>query len=364
MATITKIKKKTGTAYRLQYMVNHKRYSVYYAVGANLDKIKAHKKRLEAEIAEYRAGMTDTIPGLDGSERKRERSTLAGLTADLAERRRQEVSPLTLKRNLSAMRILMDCVGPDLRVSALSRERIEQFKRFRLNECGATKKGINKDLVNIRTMLNYAVDLGLIHEAPIRKMPFFPKERKLELPKVFTPQEIIELKKQFTDGELWLAFCLFIYTGARRGEICQRRVGDGTGLRWRDIDWMQNQIKVYGKSEEKIKPMNALLKKELAAEMRSQQQSRIFDVDGLVVSYIGDTVSAKIRKALRTAGLYQEGRGVHAFRHTFATEMLKANDGNIRLVQELLDHKDIGTTQIYTHIVAEAKKKAVAKLPY
>ncbi len=60
--------------------------------------------------------------------------------------------------------------------------------------------------------------------------------------------------------------------------------------------------------------------------------------------------------------MYVTGRAMHAFRHTFATETLKNN--NIRVTQEALDHKDISTTQIYTHIVAEQKKKAVAALPY
>jgi len=79
--------------------------------------------------------------------------------------------------------------------------------------------------------------------------------------------------------------------------------------------------------------------------------------------YLTETgVTSKVRKVLTESGMYVKGRAVHAFRHTFATETLKNN--NIRVTQEALDHKDISTTQIYTHIVAEQKKKAVAALPY
>ncbi len=121
-------------------------------------------------------------------------------------------------------------------------------------------------------------------------------------------------------------------------------------------------IKVRGKGEEKIKYMNDILKSALAAEMRSRQQDGSFDTEDLIVHYIGDTVTSKVRKVLTEACMYVKGRAVHAFRHTFATETLKNN--NIRVTQEALDHKDISTTQIYTHIVAEQKKKAVAALPY
>ncbi len=108
--------------------------------------------------------------------------------------------------------------------------------------------------------------------------------------------------------------------------------------------------------------MNDILKSELAAEMRKRQQDGSFDTEDLVVHYICDTVTSKVRKTLKGADMYVNGRAVHAFRHTFATETLKNN--NIRVTQEALDHKDISTTQIYTHIVAEQKKKAVAALPY
>ena len=76
---------------------------------------------------------------------------------------------------------------------------------------------------------------------------------------------------------------------------------------------------------------------------------------------IGLTVLLKSEEALKDSGMHVEGRAVHAFRQPFATERLTNTD--IRVTQESLDHKDISTTQIYTHIVAEQKKKAVAALP-
>lgn len=89
---------------------------------------------------------------------------------------------------------------------------------------------------------------------------------------------------------------MLIYTGARRSELFQGRAGDGRGVRWKDIDWFNSSIKVIGKGEEKIKYMNDILKSELAAEMRRRQQDGNFDTEDLIVHYIGDTVTSKVRK--------------------------------------------------------------------
>jgi integrase/recombinase XerC len=361
MATISKIKRKDGTAYRVQFMINQKRHSQFFPVGTDFEKVKAFKKRIEAEIAEYRCGLTDRVPSLDGGLRRRDRITLAELTSELADRRRNDVAKTTLTRNLVAMNNLMECLGTDIPAMDLNLDRMEQFKKFRIETNRTSKEGINKDLVNIRTMLNDAVKRGLLHENPVRRMPLFKTEKRL--PNVYSVEEIYKLKPKF-EGEMWLAFILFIYTGARRCEICQGREGDGRGLRWRDVDWFKNQIVVRGKGEQKRKPMKEFLRNELLAEMKRREEAGTFDRDDLIVHFIGDTVTAKVRRVLKECGIYVKHRGVHAFRHTFATETLKATGGDLRLTQEQLDHKNVSTTQIYTHIVSEQRQKAAEALPY
>jgi len=65
-----------------------------------------------------------------------------------------------------------------------------------------------------------------------------------------------------------------------------------------------------------------------------------------------DTVQRQVRHAIRRAGIAQPASS-HTLRHCFATHLLESG-ANIRMVQELLGHRDLATTQVYLHVMSTA----------
>jgi integrase/recombinase XerC len=129
------------------------------------------------------------------------------------------------------------------------------------------------------------------------------------------------------------------------------RVAEIVSLRWRDLDAGEGMLRVTGKgSKTRIVPVGRQALFALAA-LREQEQA---GDDALILRGRGgrplstNGVRTRLKRRARDQGIWQRVYP-HLLRHSCASHLLESS-GDLRAVQELLGHADIGTTQIYTHL--------------
>jgi integrase/recombinase XerC len=215
------------------------------------------------------------------------------------------------------------------------------------------KRGINKDLVNIKAVFNAASQKGIILENQVPDFEFYRVEQQ-RLPETLDEQEIDAIAGHL-EGDALLAFWIIRYTGARRGEIARTSMNDDHGLKWVHIDFENSRVKLHGKGKEKYVPMHPSLVEKLTA--RREQLGEAFNQEDLVIKFRKDTLSAYFREVIVKAGIKKRG-AVHILRHTAATALLGAG-ANLREVQEFLGHSRITTTETYTHVSKEKLRSKV-----
>ncbi len=145
------------------------------------------------------------------------------------------------------------------------------------------------------------------------------------------------------------------------------RVSELINLEITDINLAQGVLRVVGKgNKERMVPMG----EEAASWIRNYVKNARGDILGLHVSnslFVTRRGSAMtrqmfwviIKRHAKTAGI-RESLSPHVLRHAFATHLLN-HGADLRVVQMLLGHSDLSTTQIYTHIAKERLKELHAR---
>ena len=224
---------------------------------------------------------------------------------------------------------------------------------------GLGAKSIQRRLSAIRSFMNYLLREGMIKNNPAEgvKTPKAPKK----LPGVLDIQQISQLLDIQETDPLSLrdkAIMELIYSsGLRLSEIVR--------LNPIDLNLSDKSLTVIGKGEKtRMLPIGNEAIKSLRSWLSCRNELANPEEEALFVGSRGNRLSrrsiqSRIKHWARKNGIQQDVYP-HLLRHSFATHMLEAS-GDLRAVQELLGHKDISTTQVYTHLDFEHLSKTYDK---
>jgi integrase/recombinase XerC len=145
------------------------------------------------------------------------------------------------------------------------------------------------------------------------------------------------------------------------------RVSELVGLSLGEVDLRQGEVRVHGKGDkERIsllgKPAIAALHHYLTdarPHLAGKRPSPALFLSRLGRRLTARSVQSMMSRYAKTAGIHQHITP-HVLRHTFATHLLDGG-ADLRTVQELLGHAELGTTQIYTHVSQTQARKVYLK---
>jgi site-specific recombinase XerD len=217
----------------------------------------------------------------------------------------------------------------------------------------------------------WGVRKGLWLRNPMEDIQRPPKPQ--HLPRPYTPDEMRRIMQLELSSIESVIRGLLYYTGLRVSPICAMKVGDLSfdEIRYPNGVTFPGTIRTVGKgSKPLVTPMHPALKELLFGytlehtDMKGQspllcqppkKQSRS----------VGRPYTRRMIERLT----HQWGERAqvpdclpHRFRHTFATDLLRQGT-DIRVIQTLLNHADLGTTAIYTKVVDAQTGEAVLRLP-
>jgi len=224
---------------------------------------------------------------------------------------------------------------------------------------GLSKRSTARLLSSLRSFFSWCVEEGEITDNPCDRVDA-PKLGQY-LPAVLSVKEVeailesVDLKAPF--GKRNRAILEVLYG-------CGLRVSEAANLRISHIHLDEGFVDVIGKgNKQRLVPLGEIAADSIRAylEDRPVPASAAYD-DYLFLNRFGKPISRvslfKLVKDQAMAAGVQKEISPHTFRHSFATHLIE-NGADLRIVQEMLGHESILTTEIYTHIDTSTWHKMV-----
>ena len=263
-------------------------------------------------------------------------------------------------KSLEFDEIKIDNVDVDLVKSVTLRDAYE-FMYFLQRDRGNSQAARARKTSSLRQFYKFLERDHIIETNPVKELET-PKQKKA-LPKYLTLEQSIELLNAVEGDFAARDYCiltLFLNCGLRLSEMC--------GLNYSDIR-SDNTMRVLGKgNKERVIYLNNACLDAINAYKEVRPTDDLKDRKALFISRNHNrmspkTVQAMVYKYLEKIGLDSQGYSCHKLRHTAATLMYQTGQVDIRVLQDILGHENLGTTEIYTHLSSQQLKNAAESNP-
>jgi site-specific recombinase XerD len=244
-----------------------------------------------------------------------------------------------------SLRLFVEFIG-DCRLKKIDSRIVEKFL---LSRYAISKHGAALYHRTLKAAFNTALRWNYISENPFIKvkLPKLPKK----LPLFISEYELQLILKEVNSVTIRNMILLSNDTGMRLGEV--------VNLRWKNVDLQQKIIQVSNSDDfqtkskqDRIIPLtnrlyDILIKRAPNIFTLKNNNDLVFLTKNKV-KFNQDYVSKKFKTAVRDLGL-NEGYKFHTLRHSYATNLVNSG-ASLFVVQHLLGHADLKTTQIYSHL--------------
>ena len=276
---------------------------------------------------------------------------------------------LKLQRSMSAntldayqrdlQKLLVFLKGEEKSVTEVELADLQSFAA-QLHNIGVGPRSQCRILSGVRSFYRYLVLDGYIDQDPteLLESPVLGEH----LPEYLTPHEVDQLEDSID---------LSIPEGHRNRAIievlfsCGLRVSELVTLKWSQLYAKERYLRILGKgSKERLVPISEQALKEIenylpwrnSLKIKSGEEDFIF-LNRRGTHLTRTMILIMLKRQAETAGI-QKTISPHTLRHSFATALLEGG-ADLRVIQALLGHESIGTTEIYTHLSMQTLRREV-----
>ena len=244
----------------------------------------------------------------------------------------------------------LDFFDTDERKVPAERLTAEDINEYLVSLTGTSRRSQARLLSALRSFYNWMVLEGMVKDNPCDRVDM-PKLGRY-LPDVLSEEEVFRIIDSVD---------VFTWQGRRDKAIlevlygCGIRVSEAVGLKVSGLYFKEGFVRVIGKgNKERLVPLNEMAAESLKSYLDRRPEPADSESDDIVfLNRFGKPLSRQsMFKMIKTQALLADIRkeiSPHTFRHSFATHLVE-HGADLRVVQEMLGHESVTTTEIYTHI--------------